>query len=327
MELPNRFQDQSASEVAVISGTATFDLALKICNSMRLPMTRTRVGQFSDGEIAVQIKENVRGRNVFIIQSICGDVNRSLMELILLTDAARRSSAREIVAVVPYLGYSRQDRRPRSDRVPISAKVVADILGVAGISRLVSIDIHSEQIQGFYRVPVDNLYASPVMLADISRRNNATSELVIVSPDVGGVPRARAFATELDVDLAIIDKRRPAANVAKVMHVIGDVNGRDCILVDDIVDTAGSLSAAAGALRENGAATVRAYCTHPVLSGDAFNRIEESALDELVVSSTIPLGEKAAKCAKIRSLDISELLAEALTRILSQESVSSLFIE
>lgn len=311
----------------MISGTATFDLALKICNSMRLPITRTRVGQFSDGEIAVQIKENVRGRNVFIIQSICGDANRSLMELVLLTDAARRSSAREIVAVAPYLGYSRQDRRPRSDRVPISAKVIADMLGVAGISRLVSIDIHSEQIQGFYRVPVDNLYASPVMVADISRRNRAGANLTIVSPDVGGVPRARAFATELDVDLAIIDKRRPAANVAKVMHVIGDVKGRDCILVDDIVDTAGSLSAAAGALRENGAATVRAYCTHPVLSGDALNRIENSALDELVVSSTIPLHKDAAKCSKIRSLDISELLAEALMRIISQASVSSLFIE
>ena len=327
MELPDHFQDHSASEVAIISGTATFDLALKICASMRLPITRTRVGQFSDGEIAAQIKENVRGRNVFIIQSVCGDVNRSLMELILLTDAARRSSAREIVAVAPYLGYSRQDRRPRSDRVPISAKVVADMLGVAGISRLVSIDIHSEQIQGFYRVPVDNLYASPVMLADISRRSGGTEKLTIVSPDVGGVPRARAFATELDVDLAIIDKRRPAANVAKVMHVIGDVDGRDCILVDDIVDTAGSLTAAAAALRENGAATVRAYCTHPVLSGDAVNRIEDSALDELVVSSTIPVGENKAKCGKIRSLDISELLAEALMRIISQASVSSLFIE
>lgn len=323
----NRREDNLHNEVALLTGTVSADLATKVSNRMRQHLTRTLVGEFSDGEVMVQIKENVRGRNIFVIQSICCDVNRSLMELLLIVDAARRSSADEIIAVIPYLGYARQDRRPQSDRVPISARVVADMLCGAGVTRLVTIDVHSEQIQGFYNIPVDNVYATPVLIGDIVRNSRKMDNLMIVSPDVGGIARARAFATGLEVDLAIIDKRRPAANESRIMHMIGDVKGRNCILIDDIVDTAGSLCSAAQTLTEFGAESVRAYCTHAILSGDAINRIKESLIEELVVSDTIPLSESAAECSKIRALSVSELLAETLVRIHSQESVSSLFIE
>ena len=314
--------------MALVSGTSTGDLGQRICDHLRMSTARVEVSTFSDGEVRVEFLDNIRGYDIYIIQSVCKPVNRSLMELMLIADAARRSSARHISAVVPYLGYSRQDRRPRSDRVPISARVVADMLCSVGISRLVTVDLHAEQIQGFYNIPVDNIYAAPLLLGDMIRRTSTKNRpRTMVSPDVGGVVRARAMAAMLDADLTIIDKRRPAPNEAKVMHVIGEAKGFDCYLVDDMVDTAGTLCTAAQVLRDKGAASVRAYCTHPVLSGDALRRIEESALDELVVTDTIPLSEEAASCAKIRVLDISELLAETLSRVHQQLTVSSLFME
>ncbi len=282
------------------------------------------VGRFSDGEIAVEIKDNVRGKDVFVIQPTCSPTNDNLMELMILSDCLQRASAGRITAVIPYFGYARQDRRVRSSRVPITAKVVADMLGSAGINRVLTIDLHADQIQGFFEIPVDNIYASPVLLLDIERQRY--DDLMIVSPDVGGVVRARAMAKQLDdADLAIIDKRRPQANESEVMHIIGDVDGRTCLLVDDIVDTAGTLCAAAAALKENGAKKVVAYCTHPVLSGAAMANVTNSPLDELVVTDTIPLSAEAEASKKIRQLSIADELAESIRRISNEESLSALF--
>lgn len=282
------------------------------------------VGRFSDGEIAVEIHDNVRGKDVFVIQPTCAPTNDNLMELMIISDCLQRASAGRITAVIPYFGYARQDRRVRSSRVPITAKVVADMLGSAGINRVLTIDLHADQIQGFFEIPVDNIYATPVLLLDIERQRY--DDLMIVSPDVGGVVRARAMAKQLDdADLAIIDKRRPQANESEVMHIIGDVDGRTCLLVDDIVDTAGTLCAAAAALKENGANKVVAYCTHPVLSGAALDNVKNSPLDELVVTDTIPLSAEAEACGKIRQLSIADELAESIRRISNEESLSALF--
>jgi len=282
------------------------------------------VGQFSDGEIAVEIHENVRGKDVFVIQPTCAPTNDNLMELVIIADCLQRASAARVTAVIPYFGYARQDRRVRSARVPITAKVVADMLGSAGINRVLTIDLHADQIQGFFSIPVDNIYGSPVLLMDIERQNY--DDLMIVSPDVGGVVRARAMAKQLDdADLAIIDKRRPEANESEVMHIIGDVKDRTCLLVDDMVDTAGTLCAAAEALKENGANRVVAYCTHPVLSGPAIERVNSSTLDELVVTDTIPLKPEAEESKKIRQLSIADELAESIRRISNEESLSALF--
>jgi ribose-phosphate pyrophosphokinase len=282
------------------------------------------VGRFSDGEIAVEIHENVRGKDVFIIQPTCAPTNDNLMELMVLADCLQRASAGRITAVIPYFGYARQDRRVRSARVPITAKVVADMLGSAGINRVLTIDLHADQIQGFFEIPVDNIYATPVLLLDIERQGY--EDLMIVSPDVGGVVRARAMAKQLDdADLAIIDKRRPKANESEVMHIIGDVDGRTCLLVDDMVDTAGTLCAAADALKKNGAKKVVAYCTHPVLSGRAMENLNNSTLDELVVTDSIPLQPEAAKSSRIRQLSIADELAESIRRISNEESLSALF--
>jgi ribose-phosphate pyrophosphokinase len=287
---------------------------------------KATVGTFSDGESSVEIMENVRGRDVFIIQPTCAPTNDNLMELLVMIDAVRRSSAYRITAVIPYFGYSRQDRRPRSARVPLTAKLVADMITAAGADRVLTVDLHADQIQGFFDKPVDNIYASPILLGDIWRKEYP--ELIVVSPDVGGVVRARAIAKRLDdADLAIIDKRRPKPNVAKVMNIIGDVKGRTCVLVDDLVDTAGTLCQAAGALKDKGASMVVAYCTHPVLSGNALENIENSVLDALVVTDTIPLSEEAMQCDRIRQLSIAEILAETMHRISNEESVSSLFMD
>jgi ribose-phosphate pyrophosphokinase len=289
-------------------------------------MGKATVGRFSDGEVQVEIMENVRGKDVFIVQPTCAPTNENLMELLVMIDAVRRSSAARVTAVIPYFGYARQDRRPRSARVPITAKVVADMIATVGTDRVLTVDLHADQIQGFFNIPLDNVYASPVLLGDVWRQKYPN--LMVVSPDVGGVVRARALAKRLDdADLAIIDKRRPKPNVAKVMNIIGDVEGRSCILIDDLVDTAGTLCRAAGALKEHGAAKVVAYCTHPVLSGPAVENISNSELDELVVTDTIPLGEAAASCGRIRQLSIAELLAETIRRISNEESVSSLYID
>jgi ribose-phosphate pyrophosphokinase len=287
---------------------------------------KASVGQFSDGESMVEIQEHVRGRDVFVVQSTCEPTNDNLMELLVMIDALRWSSVRRVTAVIPYFGYARQDRRPRSARVPITARLAAKMIGTAGANRVLTMDLHADQIQGFFDIPVDNVYASPVLLGDVWRQKYPNQ--MIVSPDVGGVVRARALAKRLDdADLAIIDKRRPKANEAQVMNIIGDVRGRSCILVDDLVDTAGTLCKAAGALKDAGAAKVVAYCTHPVLSGAAVANIESSRLDELVVTSTIPLREDAAACGKIRQLSIAGLLAESIRRINNEESVSSLFVD
>jgi ribose-phosphate pyrophosphokinase len=287
---------------------------------------KAHVGKFSDGEIQVEIMENVRGRDVFILQPTCNPTNDNLMELIVLMDALRRASTYRITAVIPYFGYSRQDRRPRSARVPLTAKVVADMITTAGADRVLTVDLHADQVQGFFDVPMDNIYASPILLGDIWRQEYP--DLMVVSPDVGGVVRARALAKRLDdADLAIIDKRRPRPNEAKVMNIIGDVDGRQCVLVDDLVDTAGTLCQAAKALKEHGADKVVAYCTHAVLSGKAVDNIKNSVLDELVVTDTIPLDEAAAACPRIRQLSIAELLAETMRRISNEESVSSLFMD
>ncbi|BAZ95191.1 ribose-phosphate pyrophosphokinase [Thiohalobacter sp. COW1] len=310
----------------VFAGNANPQLAQNIVNHLRIPLGKAVVGRFSDGEVMVEIMENVRGKDVFIVQPTCEPTNDNLMELLVMVDALRRSSAARITTVMPYFGYARQDRRPRSARVPITAKVVADMICKVGADRVVTVDLHADQIQGFFDIPVDNVYASPILLGDIWR--NKHPDLMVVSPDVGGVVRARALAKRLDdADLAIIDKRRPRANVSQVMHIIGDVEGRDCVLVDDLVDTAGTLCKAAGALKEHGASRVAAYCTHPVLSGPAIKNIEGSQLDELVVTDTIPLRPDAQKCSRIRQLSIAEMLGETLRRISEEESVSSLFMD
>jgi len=308
----------------VFTGNANPSLAKSVAAQLHVPLGDADVGQFSDGEVAVEINENVRGADVFIIQSTCQPTNDNLMELIVMIDAMHRSSAGRITAVVPYFGYARQDRRVRSSRVPISAKVVADMMTGVGVDRVLTVDLHAEQIQGFFDVPVDNVYGSPVLLDDINNQNY--DNMIVVSPDIGGVVRARAVAKQLDdCDLAIIDKRRPQANEAQVMHIIGEVEGRTCVLVDDMVDTAGTLCKAATALKENGAKKVVAYCTHPVLSGKALENLNNSDLDELVVTDTIPLTEEAQACEKIRVLTMANLLAESVRRVSNEESISALF--
>ena len=316
----------SSTAMMVFSGNANPQLSADIASYLDIPLGKASVGQFSDGESMVEIQEHVRGRDVFVVQSTCEPTNDNLMELLVMIDALRWSSVRRVTAVIPYFGYARQDRRPRSARVPITARLAAKMIGTAGANRVLTMDLHADQIQGFFDIPVDNVYASPVLLGDVWRQKYPNQ--MIVSPDVGGVVRARALAKRLDdADLAIIDKRRPKANEAQVMNIIGDVRGRSCILVDDLVDTAGTLCKAAGALKDAGAAKVVAYCTHPVLSGAAVANIESSRLDELVVTSTIPLREDAAKCSKIRQLSIAGLLAESIRRINNEESVSSLFVD
>ena len=309
----------------VFAGNAHPRLASEIASHLQLPLGQAEVGRFSDGEVMVELMENVRGRDVFIVQPTCYPTNDNIMELLVIADALRRSSAVRVTAVIPYFGYSRQDRRPRSARVPISAKVVANMITSVGVDRVLTVDLHADQIQGFFDIPVDNIYATALMLNDI-RAQNFGNELMVVSPDVGGVVRARALAKRLDdAELAIIDKRRPAPNQVKVMHVIGDVEGQHCIVVDDMVDTAGTLCLAAQALKEEGAASVRAYCTHAVLSGPAVQNIRASVLDELVVTDTIPLQPEAAACPTIRQIGVAGLLAETMRRIHIEESVSSLF--
>jgi ribose-phosphate pyrophosphokinase len=309
----------------VFTGNANPKLAEDVVKHLNIPLGRATVGRFSDGEVMVELLENVRGKDVFVLQSTCTPTNDSLMEVMLMVDALKRSSAGRITAAIPYLGYSRQDRRPRSARVAISAKVVANMLVVAGVDRLLTMDLHADQIQGFFDIPVDNIYSAPILLGDIWKRGH--QDLVVVSPDVGGVVRARALAKRLESDLAIIDKRRPRPNVATVMNIIGDVADRTCVIMDDMVDTANTLCEAALALKEAGAVKVLAYCTHPVLSGKAIERIENSVLDEVVVTDTIPLREDA-KCSKrIRQLSIAALLAETMLRISNEDSVSSLFME
>ena len=316
----------SSSAIMVFSGNANLQLSADIASYLDIPLGNASVGQFSDGETMVEIQENVRGRDVFVVQPTCEPTNDNLMELLVMIDALRWSSVRRVTAVIPYFGYARQDRRPRSARVPITARLAAKMIGTAGTDRVLTMDLHADQIQGFFDIPVDNVYASPILLGDIWRQKYP--KLMVVSPDVGGVVRARALAKRLDdADLAIIDKRRPKANVAQIMNIIGDVRGRTCVLVDDLVDTAGTLCKAAGALKEHGAAQVVAYCTHAVLSGPAVTNIEGSQLDELVVTSTIPLREDAMGCSKIRQLSIAGLLAESIRRINNEESVSSLFVD
>jgi ribose-phosphate pyrophosphokinase len=312
--------------MAVFTGNANPALAQDIVRHLMQPLGRAMVGRFSDGEIQVEIMENVRGKDVFLVQSTCPPTNEHLMELLVMSDACRRASAGRITAVIPYLGYARQDRRQRAMRVPITAKLVADMIGCAGVNRVLTVDLHADQIQGFFDVPVDNVYASPVLLGEVWKQKY--DNMIVVSPDVGGVVRARALARRLDnADLAIIDKRRQRANESQVMNIIGDVRGRSCILVDDLVDTAGTLCQAAQALKDEGAVRVIAYITHPVLSGKAVERVSTSALDELVVTDTIPLGEEARKCKRIRVLSVAELLAETMRRIRDEESVSSLYVD
>ncbi len=315
------------SDMMVFAGNANPQLAHDIAAHLGMPLGNAIIGQFSDGEVMVEILEHVRGKDLFIVQSTCAPTNDNLMELMVMIDAARRASARTVTAVVPYFGYARQDRRPRSSRVAITAKVVANMLTVAGVDKLLTVDLHADQIQGFFDIPVDNVYASPLLLGDVWK-NMGGPELMVVSPDVGGVVRARALAKRLDdADLAIIDKRRPKANVAQVMHIIGDVKGRSCVLIDDLVDTAGTLCQAATALKRHGAKEVRAYITHPVLSGPAIENINNSQLDELVVTDTLPLKQEALDCPKIRQLTIAEMLAETIRRIHNDESVSSLYMD
>jgi len=316
----------SDPKMMVFAGNANPELANAIVRRLQLPLGRAVVGKFSDGEVAVEILENVRGKDVFIVQPTCAPTNDNLMELLVMVDALKRASAERVTAVIPYFGYARQDRRPRSARVPITARVIASMIGSVGADRALTVDLHADQIQGFFDIPVDNVYASPVLLGDVWRQKYPN--LMVVSPDVGGVVRARALAKRLDdADLAIIDKRRPRPNEAKVMNIIGDVKGRTCVIVDDLVDTAGTLGQAAGALKEHGAAKVVAYCTHPVFSGRAIENIENSALDEIVVTNSIPLSEEAQACSKIRQLSIAEMLAETMRRINADESVSSMFVD
>jgi ribose-phosphate pyrophosphokinase len=312
--------------MAVFTGNANPQLAHEISRHLMVPVGRAHVGRFSDGEVMVELMENVRGRDVFIVQPTSPPANDHLMELLVMADACRRASAARITAVVPYFGYARQDRRPRATRVPITAKLVANMIAGAGVDRLLTVDLHADQIQGFFDIPVDNVYASPVLLGDVWKQKY--DELVVVSPDVGGVVRARALAKRLDdADLAIIDKRRPRANESEVMNIIGEVEGKTCVMVDDLVDTAGTLCHAAAALKNEGAARVVAYITHAVLSGPAVDRIASSGLDELVVTDTIPLQDAARNCTRIRQLTVSGLLAETMRRIRDEESVSSLYID
>jgi ribose-phosphate pyrophosphokinase len=314
------------SNVSILTGNANPRLSQQVAQKMGLPLGKAQVGRFSDGEINVEILENIRGRDVFIIQSTCPPVNDNLMEMLIMADACRRASVSSITAVIPYFGYARQDRRPRAARVPITAQLVASMIGASGINRVLTVDLHADQIQGFFPVPVDNVYASPVLLGDAWKQNR--DNMVVVSPDVGGVVRARALAKRLDdAELAIIDKRRPRANELKIMNIIGDVEGKSCIMIDDMVDTAGTLTQAADFVKNEGATRVVAYITHPVLSGPAIERIEASQLDELVVTDTIPLSAAAAKCTKIRQLGIAELLGETMRRIALNESVSSLYLD
>ena len=317
----------SKQNLLVFTGNANRPLALAVCRQLGIPLGKAQVGQFSDGEVQVEIEENVRRQEVFVIQSTSAPTAENFMELLVLIDALKRASVASVTAVVPYFGYARQDRRMRSSRVPITAKVAAKMFTAVGTDRVLTVDLHADQIQGFFDIPVDNVYASPILLADIWR-SHGTDNLIVVSPDVGGVVRARAVAKRLDdADLAIIDKRRPKANVATVMNIIGDVEGKTCVLVDDIVDTAGTLCAAAAALKANGAKKVVAYCTHPVLSGAAIANVTNSQLDELVVTDTIPLSEAARACPRIRQLSVAELLAETIRRIAFGESVSSLYVD
>lgn len=311
------------ADLMVFSGNANPELAEKVVEKLGIPLGDASVDQFSDGEICVEINENVRGRDVFVVQSTCAPTNDNIMEMLLMVDALHRASAGRITAVVPYFGYSRQDRRVRSARVPISAKIVADMMASVGVDRMLTVDLHSEQIQGFFDIPVDNVYGSPVLLTDIEQRS--FEDLIVVSPDIGGVVRARAVAKQLEIDLAIIDKRRPAANVAEIMNIIGEVEDRTCLLVDDMVDTAGTLCNAAIALKQHGAKKVIAYCTHPVLSGPALERLKNSQLDELVVTDSIPLSAEALASPRIRQLTLSTMLAEAMRRISNEESLSAMF--
>ena len=326
----NHYSDEKGypadTNMMVFSGTANRPLAKQVMKHLRLPLGNAVVDRFSDGEVAVEIMDSVRGKDVFIIQPTCSPGNDNLLELLMLIDAVRRASARRVTAVMPYMGYARQDRRPRSARVPISAKVVANMISTAGADRVMTMDLHADQIAGFFSIPVDNLYASPVLLGDIWKHKY--ENLMVVSPDVGGVVRARALARRLDdADLAIIDKRRPKANVAEVMNIIGDVDGRSCVIIDDMTDTAGTLCTAAGALKDLGAIRVVAYCTHAVLSGKAVENIDNSRLDEIVVSNTIPLSAAATACDRIRQLSIAELIAESIRRIHEEESIGNLFMD
>jgi ribose-phosphate pyrophosphokinase len=309
----------------VFTGNANPRLAQDVVKHLNIGLGRAIVGRFSDGEVLIELLENVRGKDVFILQSTCAPTNDNLMELLVMVDALKRSSAARVTAAIPYFGYARQDRRPRSARVAISAKVVANMLTSVGIARVLTMDLHADQIQGFFDIPVDNIYAAPVLLGDVWKQGY--DDLIVVSPDVGGVVRARALAKRLESDLAIIDKRRPKANVTEVMNVIGDVDGRTCVIMDDMVDTAGTLCKAAQVLKEEGATRVVAYCTHPVLSGGAVERIAASDIDELVVTDTIPLSDAGQACGKIRQLSVAGLLAETILRIFTEESVSSLFTE
>ena len=309
----------------VFTGNANPKLAGDVVGHLNIHLGRAKVGRFSDGEVMVEILENVRGRDVFVLQSICSPTNDNLMELLVMVDSLKRASAGRVTAAIPYMGYARQDRRPSSARVPISAKVVANMMSSVGVDRVLTMDLHSEQIQGFFDIPVDNIYSGPIMLGDVWK--HGYTDLVVVSPDVGGVVRARALAKRLEADLAIIDKRRPRPNVATVMNIIGEVEKRSCVIVDDLVDTANTLCEAAAALKERGATRVLAYCTHAVLSGKAVERIANSKLDEIVVTDTIPLSEDAKNCKRIRVLTIASLLAETMRRISNEDSVSSLFME
>jgi len=315
-------------EIMIFSGNASQQLTTQVAEHLNLAIGKAHVGCFSDGETSVEIQDNVRGRDVFIVQSTCAPSNDNLMELILMADALRRASAAKVTAVVPYFGYARQDRRVRSARVPITAKIVADMMAAVGISRLVTVDLHADQIQGFFYMPVDNLYSTPIMIEDMNQRYN-NDNVMIVSPDVGGVVRARAIAKHFanGTDLAIIDKRRPRANEAQVMHIIGDVKNRDCIIVDDIVDTASTLCRAVEALKNHGASKVAAYVTHPVLSGKAIDNINHSMLDEIVVTDTIPLQDSARNCSRIRCLSLSHMIAEAIRRISGSGSLSRMFLD
>jgi ribose-phosphate pyrophosphokinase len=310
----------------IFTGNANPVLAAEIAQHLGTQLGSANVGRFSDGEVTVEITQNVRTREVFVIQSTCAPTNENLMELIIMVDALKRASASRISAVIPYFGYARQDRRPRSSRVPITAKVVANMLQAVGVDRVLTMDLHADQIQGFFDIPVDNIYASPVLLGDLRAKNY--TDLLVVSPDVGGVVRARALAKQLNCDMAIIDKRRPKANVSEVMHVIGDIEGRNCVIMDDMIDTAGTLVKAAEVLKERGAKSVYAYCTHPIFSGPAIERIAKgNALDEVVVTNTIPLSQAAQACTKIRQLSVAPLMAETIARIASGESVMSLFAD
>ncbi|MDT7837301.1 ribose-phosphate pyrophosphokinase [Aquabacterium sp. OR-4] len=309
----------------LFTGNSNPVLAQEMARNLGVELGKAHVGKFSDGEVTVEIQQNVRARDVFVVQSTCAPTNDNLMELLIMVDALKRASARRITAVVPYFGYARQDRRPRSMRVPITAKVVANLFETVGVERVLTMDLHADQIQGFFDIPVDNIYASPVLLSDL--KSKAYPDLVVVSPDVGGVVRARALAKQLGSDLAIIDKRRPKANVSEVMHVIGEIEGRNCVIMDDMIDTAGTLVKAAEVLKDRGAKRVFAYCTHPILSGPAVERIGNSQLDEVVITNTIPLSDAAKACKKIRQLSVAFLFAETIRRISDGESVTSLFAE